>query len=430
MSLYSPSQQQYWRYQVADCTIYQKGKSFKLTGENISSIEIENDYLNNTFPIFKVVFALDNEPYYYILQNKTTVKIYLRIQKYYKMNAEDTNKSLLGDYLKGTFVTIMDEGDAYRDRLQDLESRLRAVDSTQALDDHCSNTLELYLYREETATSIKQQLNTVLKNVNLASTIGYALGKSKVNNVLMSPLENNFVYPILFLPPLSINKLIAHLDACYGFYKAGSLIFFGLDYTYIINFKGGATAYTKGEKTDTCFLVPLETSAEAAQPGMAGKKDGKNYIVWKYSDVDFTNASISRDVTTGTNATVVDANTGTTSSSKVSDKVQTNGDANTSYTENKGGNKWMADTLSSQASANANVLTGSIANFDASALAPNKNISVIFEDGALTNKYKGTYILTYASLKFVSDTGSGDFGLTAAIELRKTGSVSTSSKSV
>lgn len=426
MALFNPADLKAWRYVVQSCTMLINGEAVTLESRCITGIEIHNNYLKDVFPIFKMNFMLDETLYYKVLDNKTKIKIKLRLQKYNK-NYNGTEKSLRKDYINETFVTIDDTADVNREADYDLLEKIRNASSDTALD-MLDTPLELYLYREETDTGVKTQINNIFQNVNMSSVIGYLFGVSGIKNALVSPLENNKTYKTLLLPPLTINKMLAHLDAAYGFYKAGSVIFFGIDRTYILNFKGGCTAFEKNEKKETCVYIPKSMSSESAAGGTLENDPNRHCINWLYNQVNFQNKSVSTDVISGSDALVVKPTQG--SVSKSSSKTTTNGTSNTAIINDEADNPWLSTTFTAQTSANSLVVYGAMADIDVSALTPNKKFTLIFEDQCLTNKYKGTYFLSSCMIKFINDTAEGDFSVVASVEFRRLQQTSSNDSSI
>jgi len=423
MALFKTKELRAWRYNVQQCVLLINGEAISLKPENISGIEIQNNYYTDTFPIFKVNFLLDEDVYYKILKNKTSLKIKLKIQKYNKKykesdkkNYKNNKKSSRQEYLTGTFVTIDDTQDVDRERDISLNDKTRKSKSDSDLGKN-DTPLELYLYREETDTGVKKQINQIFQEVTMSSIIGYLFGESGIKNALVSPLENNTTYKEILLPPLTINKLLAHLDAAYGFYKSGSVIFFGIDRTYILNFKGGCTAYESGERQETCIYIPKELSEEHIAGGTIEKDSSKYYLNWLYDKVNFQNSSVSADVINGSDALVINPNTCNKNTS-TSNTVH-NGKANTAIIDDQADNPWLASTFTAQTSSNSTIIYGTMSDIDVSALTPNKKFTLIFEDQKLTNKYKGTYFLSSCNIKFVNDSGEGDFSVTASVEFRR-----------
>jgi len=415
MALFNPNDLKAWRYIVDSCIFLINGEAISLDQRCITGIEIHNNYMKDVFPIFKINFMLESSVYYKVLNNKTNLKLKLKIQKYNK-NYNGSERSLRKNYINDTFITIDDTDDVDREVDLDLLEKIRGASSDNEMNKY-DTSLELYFYREETATGVKKQLNDILQNVNMSSILGYLFGESGIKNALVSPLENNKTYKVMHLPPLTINKMIAHLDAAYGFYKAGSMIFFGLDRTYILNFKGGCTAFERNEKKETCVFIPKTTSVQNASGGTIETDPNKHCINWLYDQVNFQNASVSSDVIKGSDALVVKPSTA--GKTKSSSKTTTNGNSNTAIIDDEAENPWLDTTFTAQSTANSLIIYGAMADIDVDALTPNKKFTLIFEDQALTNKYKGTYFLGKTMFKFVNDTAKGDFSIVASVEFRR-----------
>lgn len=414
--LFNPQELQEWRYCIGQCIFLINGEAIKLSELNVVAMEIFNDYANSIYSIFRMNFVLDDATYYKAIKNKTSLRMKLEIQKYYN-TPKRGGSSLKKTYLKGTYATIEDSSDEYR---------LRSSDRAEKEDDayigagtnNFRNTLELYFYKEEVATGFKKQINNILNNVTLSSAIAYSLTEAGLyNSVIMSPLENNKTYPVLLLPPITIDKLLLHLDACYGFYKRGSMIFFGVDRGYILNFKGECTAFENNELTETCVYIPNESTPSETQMGSLPSDGNKNYIVWNYGKVGFTNQSVISDVLHGSNTTVVSSKNANINS--YTSRTITNGAQNTTMVENKGDNKWLGETITAQNNSKSIILAGSMSGVDLSSLTPNKKYTMVFEDNTITNKYRGNYMLTNLTVKFINDTARSDFNIAVAVEFRK-----------
>lgn len=428
MALFNAEDLQAWRYCVQSCIFLINGEANTLDPLCITGMEIHNNYMKDTFPIFKVNFLLTDDIYYKVMANKTSLKIKLRIQKYAKKyNKSGENKTVKKDYINDTFVIIDDDNDVNRDADFDLLERHKNIVSDSEMD-MFNNQLELYLYREETDTGVKKQVNNIFKNVTMSSVIGYLFGESGIKNALVSPLENNKTYKELLLPPLTINRMLAHMDAAYGFYKSGSVIFFGIDRTYILNFKGGCTAFERGERKEVCIYIPKGLSEQSASGGTVEKDDIKHYINWKYNQVQFKNNSVTTDVLSGSDALVVKPTTGGKSSSN--SKVVANKSANTAIINDESDNPWLSTTFTAQTSSNATIVYGAMNDVDLTALTPNKKFTLVFEDANITSKYKGTYFLSSNLVKFINDSATGDFSVVAAVEFRRLQQTSSNDSSI
>lgn len=414
MALFNKEENKQYRYCVASCIVMVGGDATILNPLSVVGIHIMNDYMASLFPIFKLNIATNNDLYYKVNQNKTNTKIKLRIQKY--AVHEDGSYSAKSDWINNTFVLIDDDTDVNRSK--DNQRSVKRFNVDNGLNDF-ENSLELYLYREDVINGVKGHCREAICDVaSVTDIVGYVLGESGLTrNVLMSPLENNGAYKDIHIPPISIHRLVMHFDAYYGFYRSGSIVFFGIERSYILNFKGGCTALAPGELPDVCFLVPKENSAELHLSGVVDKNDLKNYIVLPYGKVAFTKTSITDNVTTGAGAMINHPSSGASSSAR--GNTVNVGSGNSDIITAGSDNPWLASAFAAQATSKADVMTCTITDFDVSVLTPNKRYSVIFEDTAETKKHKGAYLLASSTIEFINDRGEGDFQITAGLELRR-----------
>lgn len=436
MSLYKAKQIRKYKYCVGSCIITYNGGSITLMKENVTGIEISNDYINNMFPIFKLNLQVKEEDYYNIMKNKNNVVVHLKIQKYFKLdqgNKKKRKSSPKKTCLEGSFVLIMDEQDYERDRdisdkNAEVEGRKRNKKKNSKSSGDFDQRMELYLYRKEVATAFKKQVNLIFTKTNLISVIAYLLGEVGINNMLISPLENNAEISQLFIPPMTINRAIQYLDAMYGFYSGGSIIYYGLLYSYILNFNGKCTVFPPNDKKEVSFLIPKKTSIEGAQCGSVDKGDDKFYISWEYDQMSFSNETVTSDVIKGTDAMIINPNDASIDTS--SSKAITNGTKNLRTIENSTMNKYLGKTHANQTSASANVITGSIADCDMEAFEPYRLYNFVFEDPKLVNKYNGRYSLSAVAFQFANEEGNGEFNLNVGLTLRKIENTSSTKKTM
>ena len=427
MALFDTKQVRKYRYRVKEAMILIGSEAINLEPMNVSGMKVVNNYIGNVFPIFFLSLSVDDCTYHKVLKNKDNLDIRLRVQKYYTKDGKK-KEYVAGDWINDTFTLIMDENDMSRssdiDRKEDkYEKKEKKSDKTKEM----NNSLELYLYRKEVATAMQSQMNEIFTECTLTSAIAWALGKAGVRNMLMSPLENGNTYKPLYIPPLTLDKLIMYLDIMYGFYKAGSVLFFGLKYSYLLNYKGGSTAYYAGERRNSTIFVPKQGDSENAQGGSVETGDTSTYYYnMEYGAVNFTNDSVTSDVIYGTNALVVNSDDGSIVSADSGATVKDNN--NYTVMENTTANPWLGDIYTYQTSSSSNVITGSIENCDIDGIEPNKKWNIIFEDTKLTNKYNGDYFLTESTIEFTNDGGSGDFGMNVGLVLKKIGKPSSETK--
>ena len=71
-------------YELKEFFILYENEYVKLPNERLLSISIINNYIENLFPVFRIVLDIDTSTYYKILKNKSTVKFKIRMQKFYR----------------------------------------------------------------------------------------------------------------------------------------------------------------------------------------------------------------------------------------------------------------------------------------------------------------------------------------------------------
>lgn len=407
---------QIWKYTISEFTLLYPGSTYDIPLERLTDFTIENDYEKNIFPIIKLNMSLESNVYQAIVENKNDVKIKLRIQKFYTERGSE-EKSLMKDYINTTFSLILDDTFQDNDRFIDEQEKNVTEDNTAKSGkiEGTDEKKEFFIYKAETIQAARTMANDVLSSVTMIGAIGYLTSVSGVSKILVSPMENNTVYPELLIPPQTSLSAIQYLDSEYGFYKSGSMIFFDIDRAYILNYKGGCTAWEKDEIQETCIMVPQKggnNGANTCSVEKEGQEDVRKYICVSADNVDIKNQDISNDVTEGNNATIINTNTNTITSAN-------SGGSNESIITTNSSNPWLGETYGAQKAANSVVVSLSTGDFDASAIAPNKKFVILFEDSKYAEKYRGVYMITYSSLKFIKD--GSDLKLDATLTFKITG---------
>lgn len=420
MSLFNVSDVQKYRYKVAQCTLMMGDETIEVRPEAVGGMMIEESFSSASYPIFRLNIATDSDTYYKISKNKTTLKVHLNIQSYHvttDVNGNLVNESAKKVWINDNFCTI--SSNIAVDKGKDISMKEDRTKANPGDSEDRHYVSELYLWRVETANGFKKVLNAVLHKTTMSSIIAWALSSAGISNCIMSPLENNDRYDEILIPPLPIDRLIQHLDAMYGFYKYGSLIYFGIKNSYILNFNGKCTAWGRGEVQNVTLLIPKTTANESSEDGGAvDKGDSSHYIYMRYLDTDFSSPSTVDNVTNGTDAVVVTKTTSDVTRSK-GKSVSTNDKNNTNVISNSTENKWIAETYTAQASSKKNVITGMIKNADLDDLTPNKIFTVAVEDPSETKNSKGNYKLFTAIHRFSNDRATGDFAVESSVELRR-----------
>lgn len=385
-----------YRYRVKELYILFNDKEHKLPSERLTEMIITNDYLDNLFPIVKCKFSLESSIYYKLISEKNSVRIKIRIQKYYTKEGK-TEKSLYSDYINTTFSLILDDSD------EDTEEELRKLEYPKGDENELNamaNDVELFLFKASLIKASKKTINHIHTNVNVTDEIAnIATELSLKNGLLMSKADNTTEYDEIIIPPLKAAMALAYLDSFYGIHKTGSIIYFGLDLGYIIKYEGKCSAYTNGEITTTSIIVPKGGSSISNTVSSVLKHDDKKkyYLIGDYKSFSVTNQSISNSMLNGTEVQIIDSNSGEITNSSNDRSV------NKTIIKNSGKNKFYKNIFKTQSSSNDVVISIGLGDIDLDSLTPNKKFVFLFEDTKLAKKYKGVYILCKTEIALIRD---------------------------
>lgn len=384
-----------YRYTITEFFILYENeeKKYTLPNTRITNINILNRYFTNAFPIFNINLVLESSVYYKLIKNKDTVKFKIRMQKY-EINDSDERVSFYTDFINDTFSLILDDDD------NDLEERIREGIYENGDENELNavnNNIELYLFKSSLIKSTKDTINCILRNSTVTNAIAYIASKINLKNVLISPVENKTMYDQLIIPPMTATQALRYIDTYYGLYEKGSVIYFDLNYTYIINFKGGCSAYKKNEKKNTYIIVPEYGGVMTKQVGSVKKYNNKtdNYIVASSETMKILNESTSNDIIIGNDAIMISYNDDTVSLSETD-----NNSVQNAIIENRGINKFLLSGYDAQLNSMKVNMTINMVDIDLEAIEINKKFIIEFGETKLNKKYKGTYILCSKDIYF------------------------------
>lgn len=400
---------QKWKYHVEEFKLLlDSGEEQDIPPFRIQSITILHDYEINLFPIFRIEAALEPSVYYKIIKNKQKIKFKIRIQKYYTEIGSD-EKSLYRDYINDTFDLILDDDDYDPDEGIRKEEQIQNFEeiSTDTTNDlfNTNNLIELFLFKSEYVESGNIGVNEILSNATVSDGIQYIASMSNMKKILMTPSDNNTVIPELIIPPLKSKEAILWLDTYYGIYKNGILFYIDMisGITYLLSYSGDCTAYQKKEIKETDIMIP-EKSGRYSSDVCSLKRKGVsdiNFIIGDNKNLSSRNESISYNEYADLQTTTTDSYTG--ESTTDIGKGNTKNNKTSKFLINNTENKWYSKRYVSLISGKRIVIQLTLADYDISALAPNKKYKFLFEDSALAKKYKGNYRLGNISHYFVKE---------------------------
>lgn len=402
MSLLASDDKVYvYRYAIEEFSIIDGPKTISLGPSNVLEMQIENNYDINLFPLFKVILRLNSVTADYIISNSDSVKFKVRVVKYGINKSKDHKKTLKTNFINSTFTTYMDKD--YSGFNKKTYKRNLKVQGITADDDISSanNTFELFLFNDEYVSKLKGTLNFVLSSATPATAIAYVLAQLNIKNVLMSPMDNKSSISPFILPEMSGVNALSYIDQTFGTYKNGAMMYFGLSRGYILNYKGGCTAYAQGENTKVNFLVNEDDGNEDTQNGVAKKASNPNeyYIVTTEKCLNISTQSSITNVIGGTNAKVVNSNTGAIDSSNSSAKTKGGTQYKSTMISNSN-NPYISSIYAAKQYSGETIISLYIRDTLAEAFEPNKDFSFVFENSTKNKKYKGHYKISKSSMMF------------------------------
>lgn len=394
----------------------------ELHTSKLIQIDLEENFEENFFPLFKITMSLDTDSYYKLLENKNKAQFYIRINKAFTGEDESSELSLEKAFINDTYDIIFDEntGDMQlalkNEGNKDDYTKAREA-TTNSLSAVSDNMCTFYLFKSNIGGT-KTNVNKVFSNINVSDAVAYLMSEAKIDNVLMAQPDNNTVYKEFLIPPQSVLKNLQFIDTYYGIYRDGTIMYFGLDYTYIIPYNGKCLAYAPNETTDTSIIISKSFDSDyGGKVGSFSKlsEPSKNYIIADYKTININNQSISDNYIKGNSIFVIDSYD-EEDDEELESEAETKTENFTKMFKNNTENQFMASMYTAQTNANSDVITVRLFDFDLSALTPNKSIKVIFEDTEYTSRYNGQYILAGINSTFRASGEEMNIGSTVVLK--------------
>lgn len=399
-----------YRYRISLFILFSDDTIMEMEPERVVSIEIENMYETGKLPVFRLSLLVEPSDFFKIIKDKNSVKFQIRIQKY-GINLKTRKKTLVKDIINDTFGLLIDENPEDLE----LELRKRKNDNKRKIE-NVTNVMNLYLFKKEIVNGISQPSNIIVRNITLPSLVTQLLYQAGCRKVLMSPFDNITEYDRILLPPQSIYDNIKWMDNYYGFYETGSMIFFGLDKTYVLKYGPTCTAWVPNEYTDTTILVSQNSKEAESSSGMIERSgESQYYINGGTSSIQIINNILGIKLNIGSDASFINSNTNEIKAMKNDYDVGVDGKYN--YIEDHSINPYLSTTYEQRIKSEEVNVNMSLVEYDYSSLDPNKRINLVFEDQSLSNKYNGVYKVSAIMHKFLRD--GDDFTLASAVSLKK-----------
>lgn len=397
-----------FKYAVDILTVIINDKIYELDPNFITFLSLEKDFDEDAFPVLQMEFSLNDSLYYEIIKNKENVQFKIRIMKYlYDENNKLRSRTQL---INDVFISFIEE------ETPEIDKKIKSEVSDESLL-IANKSLRLFLFKKLDLVNSKNYINGVFKNVTMTELLSYILSTSGIKKVLLSPLHNVHRYDEIRIPPLTVLDTLDYLENVYdGFYNNGSTKFFDYDCMYFIDRGRRNNVYRNDEHTETIITILQPTSIVSNASGCyIDNINRKTYInVSPTAFTPFSNSIVNEHVN-GNNAIIISPSTGKVT--KIEPPVREMTGNVYKLIVDRYNNKRAISNYTMMLEENDSVINVSTQDVDISALSPNKQFKIIFEDVSLNKNLGGEYRIS--RLGFIFKKEASEFSVMGDIKFKK-----------
>lgn len=393
-------------YEVKDCILYFKDRQQKVEVGDIHSFGIGCNYNGDeVFPSFSISLGLDRKTFFNVMSEKDTVTMLLKVVYYVNnpTNGEEADKGRERVWFNEKFVIYMDEQhfDIMVNQNDEMQKEFqRTGDDDTDIPQHKEYSLDLFLYKERDVDTAYSVNNKVIKAADKNTIVTYLLNQSKAKNVLMSPLIHNVNVFEIILPPITMISSMKYLVSQYGLHSHGTLVFFDLDYLYILNKKMGCTAWVKDEYTKVVFVIREDTDEKAFMGGTRlNATDKIVYINVSPENITYHSYGSLDSLLYGDRVNSIDAYGAVTTTLTSKGNSRKKHDR---YLHNKYRNKVFNAGIQQELNDRGLVATINIVDGNINWFRPNKDFRFVFNKTSLEKMLGGRYKLLNLYMKFTN----------------------------
>lgn len=353
----------------------------------VTQIVIEKDYDNSYFPVTSISLNIRPELYTRIVKEKETVKIRLSIIKnlYTKENQFIKYEKLLNE----VFCFFLDDATPLLDK-DSIEDVHNTQGETSPSD--YKNVYTFYIFKEKELTSCKTIINDVLDG-NMVDITAYIIQKIGLSKILMSPPDNTSTVENFLIPALNVIETFKYLEQKKGIYYKGLLLFFDYDCIYCIDKNYKCTAWRPNENKQTFINIFRKKSDYNTTPGVYVDTSKKtSYIFSNSESVSIESTPIITNQLDGNDAIFITPSENKKTTYK-HDLPNRNGN-NVKIYVSEDTNKFFTEAESVRLMESNCIVNVAFVDTDISALTPNKEFVIKFEESDVNKEYGGKYRLS------------------------------------
>lgn len=399
-----PQQSDYLCYEVVEANLFfSSGDPVAIPQGEIEKFIVANMYSTNNLPAFTFSFRANNRTYLRMMADKTDLSIHLKIDYYIKDHGNE-KKGLVRTWFNKKFDAYIEDDapNLIRESMNEMDSvtkstlnELKTEENTNAR----SIPVTLALFDKSAVNTAYSVGGGIFASGDMETVVTQQLSSSGASSVLMQPMDNKGSFPQIIVPPFTLVGRLNYLNAVYGFYKTGMILFFGLDRTYLISRDSKAKAYVTNELLDIILLVREEKDARRLQDGSRLEPEQRTvYINVTDDDLSFTSNSIFNNMLHGSQ--ISEVVTQTNSFRNLTATNRRKGNTHKKYFHNKYNNPYALSEYVSELSRDDRLITVTLRDVNLHWFLPNKRFRLTFLDSQQGKDYNTEVMLMNTQLVF------------------------------
>lgn len=381
-------------YKIKLSLIIDKNDIINISSSDIVSLAIINNYDTMTYPIIRVRLYSDINTIQKITECPDDVYMRGNLDGgIYRMNDEEKSPVIVST-TKGitlqTKVYIENKNIAS----SSMDQYINGVKKDSNLNENVKVPIELYCYNETLIHRMKQKVQSIYKNMSIASIIEDVFRRGNINDYVIDPLNNQGRFEQILIPNMNIIQTLSFFDTNYGLYKKGSQLYGDIDKLYLCD-----TNVNNGLKP-----IPIYVESAKNNTDMSGMKKTNNgfYMTTMAGNVSIRSETDIERVINSQNIVAInvnDLNVETNELKKLYDISMTDNvteKISTPDTLHKTLNKYLTDTRIARINENMTKVDVSGSGFDIERFKVNTRFNLIFSSPIrgmnMNDYYRATYV--------------------------------------
>lgn len=244
-----------------------KNISERIRSEQIKSIIIDRDYLNNNLPVIFMNITLDKRVIDDMIKNYNKNTMVLTIYKYIYVEGKLTTKT---KYIHEEMMYFLTDDLNYRQSID-------YADKENEEKEDMYKTISIGLMGINSINNNKKSFNTILRNTTMVNAVHYCT--SHIKMIIERFDYNNSHKELIITPQSTTSSVIKYLNDINVFYKTPYRFFIDFDCGYLLS-SSGTGVPKKGESINSVLIIvrdPLHQNA--MNEGMITNHTTKNYQI-------------------------------------------------------------------------------------------------------------------------------------------------------